>query len=193
MAKIIKDECPKCHNLKDQRAKGCLHCYRNQSENVAEKPCTKCGKSFPINNFRIKRKKNVSGFPIEKVRSWCRDCEKKDCIIRARKRRRFGSKEVQLTAEQIKLNKLKSLIRVRIKSKNKNCPNLDELVNLYIAQTNCPICLKDKRELGKLLSVDHCHTNGTIRGFLCSNCNAGLGMFKDNPDNVKRALKYLLA
>jgi hypothetical protein len=44
----------------------------------------------------------------------------------------------------------------------------------------------------KLLSVDHCHKDGTIRGLLCHNCNNGLGKFKDNIVLMYRAITYLL-
>ena len=53
---------------------------------------------------------------------------------------------------------------------------------------HCAICInKDKRKL----AVDHCHKTGKIRGLLCSNCNQGLGMFKDNLDFLGRARNYL--
>lgn len=50
----------------------------------------------------------------------------------------------------------------------------------------CAIC----QEYEKLV-VDHCHTNLKVRGLLCQKCNSGLGMFKDNLESLKNAIKYL--
>jgi Recombination endonuclease VII len=41
------------------------------------------------------------------------------------------------------------------------------------------------------LSIDHSHSSGRLRGFLCSNCNNGLGRFADNPVWLRRAADYL--
>lgn len=53
----------------------------------------------------------------------------------------------------------------------------------------CKIC---EQADTKRLSVDHCHKTHKIRGLLCGNCNRGLGLFKDNPRLLERAIKYLL-
>lgn len=63
-----------------------------------------------------------------------------------------------------------------------------------LAQQNrrCKICgveASDKR--GRRLCVDHDHTTNTVRGLLCSNCNNGLGRFKDKPGLLFRAVDYL--
>ena len=42
------------------------------------------------------------------------------------------------------------------------------------------------------LHLDHCHTTGNFRGWLCESCNTGLGKLGDTIDGVLRALKYLL-
>lgn len=58
------------------------------------------------------------------------------------------------------------------------------------AAEGCAIC-GGLNENGKALHLDHCHQTGALRGFLCENCNRGLGMFKDNPDILRSAARYL--
>lgn len=41
------------------------------------------------------------------------------------------------------------------------------------------------------LCVDHCHTTMAIRGLLCTNCNLGLGYFKDSLPALENAHTYL--
>lgn len=40
-------------------------------------------------------------------------------------------------------------------------------------------------------NVDHCHTEGHVRGILCATCNKALGLFKDRPDLLRKAANYL--
>lgn len=59
---------------------------------------------------------------------------------------------------------------------------------LTLQEGRCIICsdlVEDK------LRVDHDHQTGEIRGLLCSNCNTGLGMFKDDPELTTAATAYL--
>jgi len=41
------------------------------------------------------------------------------------------------------------------------------------------------------LVVDHCHTNGHVRGLLCSSCNGGIGFLKDDIGILESAINYL--
>lgn len=43
----------------------------------------------------------------------------------------------------------------------------------------------------QLLSVDHCHTTGKVRGLLCQSCNIGIGHFEDSPSILEKAISYL--
>lgn len=59
--------------------------------------------------------------------------------------------------------------------------------------TVCEVCSNPPAEThpGKTLHLDHCHTSGAFRGWLCTNCNTGLGKLGDNVEGVRRALEYL--
>lgn len=58
---------------------------------------------------------------------------------------------------------------------------------LHTAQNGqCAIC----QETTKLV-IDHCHDSGEIRGLLCSYCNTAIGMFRDEPKRMAKAIDYL--
>lgn len=61
--------------------------------------------------------------------------------------------------------------------------------NSYPRSKKCECCGK-KSEYK--LNLDHSHgKSGRFRGWLCRNCNQGIGMLGDSIVGVKRALKYL--
>ncbi|MES2942972.1 MAG: endonuclease VII domain-containing protein [Pseudomonadota bacterium] len=69
-----------------------------------------------------------------------------------------------------------------------------EKFNLMMDSCNhsCEICgHQDKSKKNVFPVVDHCHTNGHVRGILCSNCNTALGKFKDSIDLLSNAISYL--
>ena len=59
----------------------------------------------------------------------------------------------------------------------------------------CAICGKpeEQQRAGKIreLSVDHDHKTGKVRGLLCSKCNIGLGVFRENISILLNAIKYI--
>lgn len=54
---------------------------------------------------------------------------------------------------------------------------------------------RDHRRTGSVsgvLTVDHNHETGAVRGLLCNSCNRGLGYFANNPKTLQSAIEYLL-
>jgi len=75
----------------------------------------------------------------------------------------------------------------RAKRKHKYGITPEQYDELVVSQTGrCRIC-----EEGVELVIDHDHTTGRVRGLLCGTCNSGLGMFRDRPDILQKAIQYL--
>ena len=67
----------------------------------------------------------------------------------------------------------------------------EQYIELYKAQGGkCKICGYEAKE-DEYLHIDHSKNTGEIRGLLCRQCNLGLGNFKDNPENLIKAAKYV--
>ena len=74
--------------------------------------------------------------------------------------------------------------------------SLDEYNELLSKQKGkCAICGVNNngkyRNKPRAFAVDHCHITGKIRGLLCSDCNTGIGLLKDNVNILQYAIKYL--
>lgn len=55
----------------------------------------------------------------------------------------------------------------------------------------CPICEEPLSPSDDEAAIDHCYRTGLIRGVLHPTCNAGLGHFRDEPELLRRAARYL--
>lgn len=74
---------------------------------------------------------------------------------------------------------------------------LIEYDKLFLKQNGvCALCKKSECRIDhqtnklKALSVDHCHDTKIIRGLLCAGCNMAIGLFKHNPDLLRKAALY---
>jgi len=78
------------------------------------------------------------------------------------------------------------LKRNRLKTRYNLTP--EGVMELLNKQSNkCAICLIEL----STYHIDHCHNTNKVRGILCSSCNMGLGLFKDDTEVLKSAIKYL--
>ena len=54
----------------------------------------------------------------------------------------------------------------------------------------CAICRSPGND-SISLHVDHDHVTGRVRGLLCFRCNGGLGQFREEPELLRRAARYV--
>ena len=61
---------------------------------------------------------------------------------------------------------------------------------MLAAQENrCAIC--EQVFSGKGPCIDHCHDRKHIRALLCVQCNAALGQFRERPETMEAAARYI--
>lgn len=74
----------------------------------------------------------------------------------------------------------------------------DFIAMLENQDSKCKICKSEIKYMSRFNNrtesacVDHDHKTGKVRGLLCSNCNRGIGLLKDDPKILKRAYKYVV-
>lgn len=166
-------------------------------ENLEKKFCKKCQTEKDVENFRILNKEKCYRS------SYCKPCENKiNWEIKKEKGKMkeiWNKKDIRRRERALVDPEFNEKLKVRAKNwqnskgaefyyLRKYSLTKQNLENLYILQENkCKICKKEFKKL----NVDHCHTSGKVRGLLCSNCNTGLGLFKDNSEFLQSALLYL--
>jgi len=65
----------------------------------------------------------------------------------------------------------------------------DYIKALKKQNNKCGICKQEFKEDN--FYFDHNHKTKKFRGLLCSNCNLGIGLLKDNKKIINNAVKYL--
>lgn len=67
-----------------------------------------------------------------------------------------------------------------------------EFLKLLTEQKECcAICNSHQSNFKMGLVVDHCHATGKVRALLCQNCNAMIGLAKENINTLENGIKYL--
>lgn len=146
--------------------------------------CRKCGLFKSISNF-YKQNSARRGY-----RTRCKSCIKPQA-------HEINKKNYLARKSNGYYDKFDRIDRKRRELKAKYGITLEEYHTILNNQEGkCAICLgeikvkyKDKKET--FFCVDHDHVTGYVRGLLCVQCNAALGQFKENVENLERAIKYL--
>lgn len=71
--------------------------------------------------------------------------------------------------------------------------DMREYRRMWLKQAGvCAVCrLPERTERNRLLTVDHDHVSGHVRGLLCSQCNRAIGMLQDDPKVIAAAAAYV--
>ena len=128
------------------------------------KQCSKCKEIKSLDNFS-KDKQHSSG-----LKSACKTCSA------------FRFKEWR----EANLDKVREKDKIKMLVKKYKISKEEATVYTNTRVGECSICKKEAFRV-----VDHCHTTGEIRGFICSPCNSMLGYAKDNIKTLENAIQYL--
>ena len=131
----------------------------------------------------------------------CKDCVHRRYIEHKEQHKEYMHRYYEIHKQEIKENgvKYRRDNKEKIKKfkkigwyKSKYGLNKEEYENLLKRQDNkCAICGKEFNE-SNVPHVDHDHKTGKIRGFLCNNCNTGIGMLCEDPKLFDKAKEYIL-
>jgi hypothetical protein len=142
-----------------------------------------------IRKKRLKYLSNNKEHVILKTKEY-RNKNKEKIKLKSKKYCDNNKEKINLKTKEYRMNN-KEKSKTYILKRRYNI-TLEEYNKLFNKQNGkCAICGKHQSELKKILSVDHNHETGKIRGLLCYNCNNGLGCFKDNKNILKSAENYL--
>jgi hypothetical protein len=130
--------------------------------------CKRCGIEKPITEY-YKTSDRKAGH-----KTICKECIKADPLTEDKKTyMRNYSKDYHLKVNY-------GLSREDYNSMLKNQNNCCAICGVHETET----------KMGKLY-VDHNHSTGKVRGLLCHNCNASLGLMKESIDSLAAAISYL--
>lgn len=100
----------------------------------------------------------------------------------------------EYAAEYYQKNRVRILERSYRRNREKYGITLEQYHQMVSDQKGgCAICpnLLEDPKIGGGPCIDHSHSTGKVRGILCGSCNKGLGLFKDNPELLEKAARYL--
>lgn len=159
----------------DGKTRRCKLCQKKaatasaQSREAPErKRCPSCGRTkITATSFYADRTR-TDGFSV-----YCKPCQDPDRSDRRQKRR--GWRKYQRRARGLTDGQYEAMLRAQGGA--------------------CAICKQppsDSRVIeDPVLPIDHDHETGEVRGLLCGPCNRGLGLFRDDPERLRNAARYL--
>jgi Recombination endonuclease VII len=160
------------------------------------KRCKHCGEFKPLDDFygekggRDGKRPECKSCTSARRKQWYRKNRKREIArVKAWQRANPDRQKVWRAKNRDRLNKQLREIHLR----NKFGLTPDEYDRILETQGGvCALC-ESPPTPGISLHVDHDHGTGEIRGLLCVRCNNALGLFREDPDLLKRAARYITA
>lgn len=177
-----------------QRKREAARRYRETHPGRANEASKQWAKTHPDKNREKAvqwRKKNPQGAKEASAR-WrnAHPAERKERAAKWARENPEKKKEINARWVEKNLTQVKATKRARHLKRFYNLTQQEYDVKLIAQKGLCAIC---RVPCEKLLGVDHDHATKKARGLLCDLCNRGLGMFKESPQVLRRALNYLAA
>jgi len=123
---------------------------------------------------------------MEELTKTCRECKLEKFIDEFEKNQ--VGKDNRIIRRPVCKECRSSKVKINIHEKKefeKNKPGIGD-------NFTCPICSDSfVRKFKNDVVLDHSHIDGSVRGYVCGNCNTGLGRFKDDVEILKRAINWL--
>lgn len=162
---------------------GATHFFTNKpcSNGHLRKRRVSDGHCLDCDNDYWKRKRKLRPAAVSKIRKKYYQKTRDDQL--ALRRKQYANNEnVRVNKKDKDLRKMYGI-------------SLDDYYALKKQQNSvCALCFSSNTNKRTCyLDVDHSHKTGKVRGLLCTNCNQGLGKFKDDVQLLKRAIQYLEA
>lgn len=121
-------------------------------------------------------------------RRWREQNPGRDRELQAARRAKDPEKFKAISHDWYEANKQRAAETTRRNRLKRYGLTLEQFDEMLIAQIGlCLIC----EEQMKQPVVDHDHDTEAVRGLLCQPCNAALGIFRDDPKLLTRAISYL--
>lgn len=175
---MITKKCKRCLNdfiarINSVVCKSCRRAYKYEQEKLrCQDPKYRERRNKSCRLYASRNKEKLS----EKAKKWRKNNRRKCC--------QYVLNHVARNPEKQKIKREKQKLReygLTIEDYNKL---------LEIQNNVCAIC-SNKCITGRKLAIDHNHETGLIRGLLCTNCNQGIGKFKENIKYFYKAIEYL--
>ena len=171
----------------------------NIQQAIGHKTCPKCSTKKSLSEFYPNRSTS------DKLDVLCSSCKRQEAreygLSHLAERKAYHEKwiianritlKARRRAHYLAHKKESNLATRKTHIRMKYGITLEEYDAMLSSQKNiCLIC--GTYISGRNAHLDHCHKTHKLRGFLCNNCNAGLGMFKDSKLLLTSAIAYLSA